>query len=101
MAVFKGVGLDEDDKLRRAVITQLICHFSLKFSVIEQQFDVVFSDYFSTELNNLKNMQRDGLLIVTEQGINVESAGRLLIRNVCMVFDIYLSQKQQQFSKVI
>jgi len=101
LPVFKGVDLNEDDKLRRVVITQLICHFELNFSRVEKQFGIVFSEYFATELNNLKQMQMDGLLLVTEKGIQVESAGRLLIRNICMIFDKYLAQKQQQFSKVI
>ena len=29
--VFRGVALTADDKLRRAVITQLICHFEQNF----------------------------------------------------------------------
>jgi len=101
LPVFKGVDLNEDDKLRRAVITHLICHFELEFSKIEQQFDIVFADYFATELSNLEQMQTDGLLVLTAKGIQVQTAGRLLIRNICMIFDKYLAQKQQQFSKVI
>jgi oxygen-independent coproporphyrinogen-3 oxidase len=101
LPIFKGVELDEDDKLRRAVITGLICHFGLIFSEIEKQFDIVFSDYFALELTNLISMQEDGLLNVSEKGIQVLTAGRLLIRNICMVFDKYLVNKQQQFSKVI
>lgn len=101
LPVFRGVELDEDDKLRRAVITQLICHFDLTFSHIEQEFGIVFADYFAPELANIKLMENDGLLSMTATGIQVESAGRLLIRNICMVFDKYLAQKQQQFSRVI
>ena len=101
LPVFKGVDLDQDDKVRRAVITQLICHFELEFKKIEKQFGIVFADYFSIELNNLDVMQADGLLTLSEQGIQVQTAGRLLIRNICMVFDKYLAKKQQQFSKVI
>ena len=101
LPVFKGVDLDDDDKLRRAVITQLICHFDLDFSQIELEFKIVFTEYFALELANLKIMEQDGLLSFTANGITVKTAGRLLIRNICMVFDKYLSQKQQQFSKVI
>jgi oxygen-independent coproporphyrinogen-3 oxidase len=101
LPVFKGVELDDDDKLRRAVITQLICHFDLNFKSIEQQFSINFADYFAAELNALLPMQTDGLLALSADGIQVLSAGRLLIRNICMVFDKYLAQKQQQFSKVI
>ncbi len=101
LPVFKGVDLDDDDKLRRAVITQLICHFELEFCQIEKQFNIIFSDYFSSELIALKIMQVDGLLTLNEQSIIVKTAGRLLIRNICMVFDKYLAKKQQKFSKVI
>lgn len=101
LPVFKGVELDADDKLRRAVITQLICHFDLNFAAIEQAFAINFAAYFADELGKLAPMQADGLLTVSEQGIQVLAAGRLLIRNICMVFDRYLAQKQQQFSKVI
>lgn len=101
LPVFRGVDLDDDDKLRRAVITQLICHFELSFEHIEREFGIVFNDYFAAELANLQPMKTDGLLDLTAAGIQVSSAGRLLIRNICMVFDKYLAQKQQQFSKVI
>ena len=102
LPVYKGVELDEDDKLRRAVITQLICHFDLTFSDIEREFGIVFADYFSGELQHLQVMQEDGLLKQDTAGIHVQPVGRLLIRNICMVFDKYLAQKQQQqFSKVI
>ena len=102
LPVFKGVDLDDDDKLRRAVITQLICHFELNFAAIEQQFAIHFADYFARELQALAPMQMDGLLTVSASGIAVLPVGRLLIRNICMVFDKYLAQKQQQqFSKVI
>ena len=102
LPVFKGVELDADDKLRSAVITQLICHFDLDFNTIEQAFGIDFGAYFASELAALAPMQNDGLLTLSPSGIQVLSAGRLLIRNICMVFDKYLAQKQQQqFSKVI
>ncbi len=102
LPVYKGVELDEDDKLRSAVITQLICHFELDFSDIEQAYAIRFADYFAKEIELLRPMQVDGLISLSDKDIHVLPAGRLLIRNVCMVFDKYLAQKhQQQFSKVI
>jgi len=101
LPIFKGFVLDEDDKLRRAVITQLICHFSLAFEGIEQDYKIQFKEYFSDELNALKVMQEDGLLGISDNNIQVLTAGRLLIRNICMVFDRYLKADKKQFSKVI
>jgi oxygen-independent coproporphyrinogen-3 oxidase len=101
LPVFKGFVLNADDKLRRAVITQLICHFSLSFSNIEQTYSIDFQQYFSTELQVLKVMQDDALLTLNNQGIEVLAVGRLLIRNICMVFDAYVQANTKQFSKVI
>ncbi len=102
LPVYKGVTLDFDDQLRRAVITYIICHFELNFSSIEDAFSINFAEYFAKELTELAPMEVDGLITISATGIQVLSAGRLLIRNVCMVFDKYLLQKnQQQFSKVI
>jgi len=101
LPIFKGFILNEEDNLRRAVITQLICHFSLTFKEIEEQFSIHFTHYFSDELDTLTIMQQDGLLTIDDKGIHVLAAGRLLIRNICMVFDSYLNVSQKQFSKVI
>jgi len=47
-------------------------------------------------------MAADGLLEVTDAGIQVLPVGRMLIRNICMVFDAYLKQAGgQRFSRVI
>ncbi len=100
--VFRGMELDADDLLRREVITQLICHFSLEMGAIERAFGIVFADYFATELGALAQMQQDGLIELTPTHIDVRPAGKLLIRNVCMVFDKYLRRAQEQrFSRVI
>jgi oxygen-independent coproporphyrinogen-3 oxidase len=101
LPVFKGVALNDDDRCRRAVIMQLICHFELQFAAIERGYAIRFSEYFADELQALTPMQADGLVTISADGIQVLPAGRLLIRNICMVFDRYLAQKQQQFSRVI
>jgi oxygen-independent coproporphyrinogen-3 oxidase len=101
LPLLRGYELNADDLLRREVISQLICHFRLEFAAIERQFDIAFFDYFADELEALAQMQEDGLLTVSDRGIEVSPAGMLLIRNICMVFDAYLGQRQQSYSKVI
>ena len=100
--IFRGISLNEDDKLRRTVITKLICHFTLDIAAIEKEYKIDFKTNFANELVELEAMQVDGLLTLDEQRINILPAGRFLVRNICMPFDIYLHQsKQQRFSKVI
>jgi len=102
LPVMRGIVLGADDKLRRAVIMQLICHFTLDFSAIERAHDICFADYFSAELGEIRMMQGDGLLDLDAASIRVWPAGKLLIRNICMVFDRYLREKQEKrYSKVI
>jgi len=102
LPVFRGIVLSDDDKLRRAIITQLICHFALNFARIEQAFNIRFRDYFAAELQEFTALQTDGLLDLNEDSIVVRPAGKLLIRNICMVFDTYLrAAHKQRFSKVI
>ena len=77
LPVFRGVALSRDDVLRREVINQLICHFELNFKEIENSFSINFSDYFSDELEQLKEMQADSLLELTNNKISVLPEGKL------------------------
>ncbi|WP_269936062.1 oxygen-independent coproporphyrinogen III oxidase [Serratia liquefaciens] len=102
-ALWRGLAMTEDDCLRREVIKTLICNFKLDYQAIEHQFGIDFADYFAEDLQLLAPFERDGLVERDEQGIQVTPRGRLLIRNICMCFDIYLRQqaRTQQFSRVI
>ncbi|WP_127471734.1 oxygen-independent coproporphyrinogen III oxidase [Thiomicrorhabdus aquaedulcis] len=102
LAVFRGVALTEDDELRRDVITRLISHFHLNFAKLNAQWNIEFNEYFAPELVRLQPMINDGLITLDDHDIYVSAKGRLLIRNICMVFDAYLkSDALNRFSKVI
>ncbi|MCP4408235.1 MAG: oxygen-independent coproporphyrinogen III oxidase [Gammaproteobacteria bacterium] len=100
--VFRGIELNKDDLLRRRVISDLICHFYLDISAIEDQFNINFDSYFTIEISRLKGMEEELLLSLSNSEIRIRPKGRLLIRNICMVFDHYLSGNSKgTFSKVI
>lgn len=101
LAVFRGVVLSADDVLRRDVISALICHFRLDYAAVETVHGIVFGDYFAAELVALADMRDDGLLRMDARGLEVTPAGRLLIRNICMIFDAYLTTARVAYSKVI
>jgi oxygen-independent coproporphyrinogen-3 oxidase len=103
LAVFRGYTLSEEDHMRRAVIMRLMCDFSLEFASFEKEFDLVFNQHFADSLADLKEMEADGLLTLSNEGLTVLPAGRLMIRNVAMVFDEHLRNKEQPsgFSKTI
>ncbi|MGB5456940.1 MAG: oxygen-independent coproporphyrinogen III oxidase [Gammaproteobacteria bacterium] len=101
--VFRGLELEPDDLLRKEVINQLMCYFKLDINKLETKWGVDFTRYFEPEFVHLREMEKDGLIRITEDHIEVLPAGRLLARSVCMEFDHYLQEKQmqQRFSKVI
>jgi oxygen-independent coproporphyrinogen-3 oxidase len=101
--VMRGVRLDDDDLLRRDVITRLICHFHVNYAEIEEDHHIDFNEYFYNELISLQEMEKHGLIRLQNNSITVLPAGRLLIRNICMVFDKYLraGTGQGSYSKVI
>lgn len=101
-ASIRGFTLSAEDHLRQFVINQLICQFSLSFNDIQQYFSVDPKIHFQSELEELAPMIEDGLLLVNDDGIQIQNAGRLLIRRVCMVFDEYLRKGPRiAYSRVI
>lgn len=102
-ALWRGLALTRDDCIRRDVIKSLICNFRLTYAEIEREWDIRVADYFTEDLQLLAPLAKDGLVDVNEAEIVVTPKGRLLIRNICMCFDVYLRQKArlQQFSRVI
>lgn len=102
-ALWRGLTLSDDDGLRRDVIKALICNFSLDFAAIEAQYPIEFERYFAEDLALLAPLVADGLVQQRGRSLHVTGVGRLLIRNICMCFDVYMRQKvrMQQFSRVI
>lgn len=103
LPVYRGVELTKDDRLRREIIMQLICHFALDIPRLEEKWQIKFMDYFAAECQGLEGMVLDGLIALEGGVLSVRPAGRLLIRNICMVFDQYLHKDpaKQKFSRVI
>ena len=103
IALHKGLALSQDDCIRRDVIKALICNFKLDFDRLSETYHINFNEYFAEDLALLKPLAEDGLLTLTDKSIVVSPRGRLLIRNICLCFDVYSRQlaKRQQFSRII
>ncbi len=99
----RGIELEPDDLLRREIITRLMCDFRLDFRSLEKRRHFTFQQHFHDELEDLKRMEADGLLKLEPDALVVLPAGRLLVRNISMVFDRYLRNagRNVRFSRVI
>jgi oxygen-independent coproporphyrinogen-3 oxidase len=104
LPIEKGVVLTEDDRIRRDVITRLMCNFHLDIPVIEKRWNIDFADYFASELEALEQPVGHGFVELTDETIEVVGHGKLFIRNVCMIFDAYLAAKtgeRPMFSRTV
>ena len=103
LPIMRGIELTADDLARRAVIQALMCHFALSKDSIEIAHLIDFDRYFSLELAELGELAKLGLVELEDRWITVTAKGRMLIRNVCMVFDKYLRRDQEvrRYSRVI
>ncbi|HJV07692.1 MAG TPA: oxygen-independent coproporphyrinogen III oxidase [Chromobacteriaceae bacterium] len=103
LPVLRGLMLNEDDILRRSIIHGLMCRFSLSVEAIEQVYGINFANHFADELPQIRELQKEGLLTFDGDFLMVEPKGRFLIRNIAMIFDRYLREKETKarYSKTI
>jgi len=95
-ATERGLRLSEDDRRRRAVITQIMCNFWVNLGKGG-------ATAFARELEDLRALEDEGLLRIDGNEIELSALGRIFVRNVAMVFDSYLRNpaKPAAFSRTV
>ena len=103
LPIVRGIELTADDVLRRSVIQALMCQFIVSKTSVEIAHLIDFDTYFATELRELEELARHGLVSLDGTWIIVTPKGRMLVRNICMVFDKYLRHDMatRRYSRVI
>lgn len=106
LPVHRGLTLNDDDVLRKAVIMEMMSNFKLNIAGIETQFGIDFFDYFADAVAALAPFVEEELVVVDKVGkkILVNTTGTLLIRNIVMPFDAYLQkipEDKRRFSKTV
>jgi oxygen-independent coproporphyrinogen-3 oxidase len=92
LPIRRGLTLDADDLIRRAVIQELMCQEAVGFAQMNTRFGIDFERYFAAELWRLEALAADGLVALGGDAVRLMAKGRLLMRNVAMVFDAYLGR---------
>jgi oxygen-independent coproporphyrinogen-3 oxidase len=104
-AIYRGIQLSDDDRIRQFVITTLMCNFSLSFPELRERFGVEYNEYFAREQKSLEEFVADGLLAIRPDRLEISPLGRTFVRNIAMVFDAYLSGVRREttttFSRTI
>jgi len=106
LATMRGHRLSDDDQQRRWVIGRIMCHGELPAADYAAEFGERFAERFAGELARLDPLVADGLVERAADGsLSVTPLGRLLVRNVAMVFDAYLADQRKSetpmFSKTV
>ena len=103
LPVARGLALTKDDLVRRSVIMALMCQGEVLFEPMEESWLIDFRRYFETELQHLEDMAEQGLVRISQEGIEVTAMGWYFVRGVAMVFDKYLQagRNRERFSRII
>ncbi len=93
LPLWRGLALNADDRVRGAIIGQLMCQGAIETGGIERVHGIDFAGYFAPELARLGPLADDGLVRLTPGRITATATGRLLLRNIAMCFDRYLEAR--------
>ena len=103
LPVVRGLALSRDDLIRRAVIMALMCQGRLHYESINLAWLIDCQSYFSAELAHLAELQDQGLVELSDTGVQVTAMGWFFVRGVAMAFDRYAQAdaNRTRFSKII
>jgi oxygen-independent coproporphyrinogen-3 oxidase len=101
LATDRGYLLNDDDVIIADVIQRLMCEFSVQVDAFNARHGIDFWGYFKHAWPQLESMAAEGLLEFDAEHIEVTPTGRFLIRNICMVFDAYVTPATSGFSKTL
>lgn len=97
----RGYILDRDDEIRRDLITRLLCDMRLDLRAFGERWQCNAVDRFADELERLRPLEADGLLVRDGDVVQLTDDGRRLARAVAMVFDTTLPRDRTRFSRII
>jgi oxygen-independent coproporphyrinogen III oxidase len=103
LPVNRGLALSRDDLARRAVIMALMCQGQVVFESIELAWLLDFQSYFAAEMEQMRELQEQGMVAIDATGIQVTAQGWFFVRAVAMQFDKYLQadRNRARFSRII
>jgi len=101
--IHRGHALTLDDRVRKLVIERLMCNQVVRFDEVEALTGAPFLETFAAQWQALEEMESDGLVARQDDRLEITPRGRNLLRNVCMLFDAYLPDQEQEgrFSRTV
>ena len=100
LPIAKGKALDEDDRLRAAIIERIMCDYAVDLDAICAAHGVGV-DAVGDAFERLEEPASDGLVIIDGHRLTVTEAGKPLVRIVAAAFDVYLTQASARHSVAV
>jgi oxygen-independent coproporphyrinogen-3 oxidase len=97
-AVDHGIELEDDDRIRAAVIQEILCHGRISTAVIEEQFGLDFREHFAEALLRLVPLFEEGSLVPDGRTIQLDRIARLSARAVACCFDRWNRTHARKFT---
>ena len=89
LPIFRGMKLSKDDQIRQHATQQFKSYLRMDFKQFEEKFKINPKEYFSKEIEYLDEMIKDGLVTVSDDGIELTELGKDFSQNISNVFDKY------------
>ncbi len=99
-AVTKSIPFKGQDKIRAAIIEQLMCYHKVDLNQICSEYGSTLGE-FEYELEAIKPFVNDGIATYTKGVIKIPHDARALVRAVSALFDEYHGQREVTYSQAI
>lgn len=102
--IIKGYRMNEKEMIIREVIEQVMCNERLIWAELTHKLKIDQESIMNAihyDVDKLKNMEKDGLLMLTSQGFSVTELGSPFIRNIAAALDPLMQSSDKTFSKVV
>ena len=93
----RGYRLNQDDVIRKLVITELMCNGTVDLNAAGRAFTIDGVEYFSPEIEELLapgGLVDEGLATMTGSRITSTSLGALFVRRVAAIFDAHAAARR-------
>lgn len=100
LPIAKGKALDEDDRLRAAIIERIMCDYAIDLDAVCADHGVT-AEAVEDAFERLVEPARDGLVTIDGHRLTVTDLGRPLVRIVAAAFDVYLARAAARHSVAV
>ena len=104
LSVRKGYQLTPKERLAKEVIERMMCNYRINWNEIADTLSISISELKAAihyDETQLREMETDGIIKMTSDGISMTQQGHPFVRNVAAALDPLMQNTDKKFSKPI